>query len=224
VALSIAVDGPVGAGKSTAARELARRLGILHLDTGAMYRAVGLAALEAGVNLDDMRAIERVNESTDVSVTFEDGTQRTWLNGRDVSGVVRTPLASMAASMVSTVGGVRAVMVKRQRAIACQMGAVLDGRDIGTRVLPDAQFKFYLTASPEIRAKRRMDELRAKGDMQPFERVLTDVIERDLRDSTREIDPLRPASDAIIIDTSDMTLDEEVERMMEIMGPNVYYE
>ncbi|MDR1261967.1 MAG: (d)CMP kinase [Oscillospiraceae bacterium] len=224
MALSIAVDGPVGAGKSTAARELARRLGILHLDTGAMYRAVGLAALEAGVNLDDMRAIERVNESTDVSVTFEDGTQRTWLNGRDVSGVVRTPLASMAASMVSTVGGVRAVMVKRQRAIACQMGAVLDGRDIGTRVLPDAQFKFYLTASPEIRAKRRMDELRAKGDMQPFERVLTDVIERDLRDSTREIDPLRPASDAIIIDTSDMTLDEEVERMMEIMGPNVYYE
>ncbi|MDR2658022.1 MAG: (d)CMP kinase, partial [Oscillospiraceae bacterium] len=170
MALSIAVDGPVGAGKSTAARELARRLGILHLDTGAMYRAVGLAALEAGVNLDDTRAVERVNESADVSVTFEDGTQRTWLNGRDVSDAVRMPSVSMAASMVSAAGGVRDVMVKRQRAIACKTGAVLDGRDIGTRVLPDAQFKFYLTASPEIRAKRRMDELHAKGDMQPFER------------------------------------------------------
>ncbi|MDR0396824.1 MAG: (d)CMP kinase [Oscillospiraceae bacterium] len=217
MALNIAVDGPVGAGKSTAARELARRLGILHLDTGAMYRAVGLAALEAGADMSDRTQIERVNASADVDVTFENGTQRTLLNGRDVSKEIRSPEASSASSMVSVVGAVRAAMLERQRAIAEGTDAVLDGRDIGIRVLPRARFKFYLTASAEIRARRRMDEMRAKGVDLEFERVLADVKERDLRDSTRDIDPLRPAEDAIVIDTSDMTLEEVVERMLEIV-------
>ncbi|MDR1599822.1 MAG: (d)CMP kinase [Oscillospiraceae bacterium] len=216
MALCVAVDGPAGAGKSAAARELARRLGILHLDTGAMYRAVGLAALEAGIDLADAEAVARVSASAEVDVTFENGRQRTWLNGRDVSGDIRMPEAAAASSMVSAVGAVRDAMAARQRAIASGTGAVLDGRDIGTRVLPDAPVKFFLTASPKIRARRRLNELLAKGIRQTFEQALADVEARDLRDTTREIDPLRPASDAIIIDNSEMTLDEEVGRMLEI--------
>ncbi|GHU72834.1 cytidylate kinase [Clostridia bacterium] len=214
MALSIAVDGPVGAGKSTAADALARRLGILHLDTGAMYRAVGLAAIEAGISLDDAAAIARVNDSIDVIVTFENGSQVTWLDWWDVSDDIRTPAVSAAASAVSAVGAVRDSMLERQRAIVQNTDAVLDGRDIGTRVLPDADCKFYLTASPEVRAERRMKELAAKGDPQPFQKVLEEVKARDLRDSTRELDPLRAADDAIIIDTSRMDLDAVVERML----------
>ncbi|GHU73019.1 cytidylate kinase [Clostridia bacterium] len=219
--LSIAVDGPVGAGKSTAAQKLAQRLNILHLDTGAMYRAVALAALEAGIDLSDVAAIERINQASAVTVTFENGMQHTWLNGRDVGEQIRSSQVSTATSIISAVASVRALMVERQRAIARQTSAVLDGRDIGTRVLPDAPVKFYLTASPEIRAKRRLKELFAKGETLSFGQVLSDVKARDLRDSTREVDPLRPADDAIIIDTSGMTLNEEVERMLEIVTHKV---
>jgi cytidylate kinase len=213
--LNIAVDGPVGAGKSTAARELARRLDILYLDTGAMYRAIGVAALEAGIDLNDYEAIAGVNADSTVTVTCVQGVQHTWLNGRDVSGIIRTPEASAAASMVSAVGAVRDSMVKRQRAIVAGMDAVLDGRDIGTRVLPDATVKFFVTALPEIRARRRHDELAAKGDPSTYEQVFADVTARDLRDTTRELDPLRQAEDAIAVDTSRMTLEEEVAIMLE---------
>ena len=203
--LTIAVDGPVGAGKSSVADEVARRLGILHMDTGAMYRAFAYQALKEGVDSRDAQALEALAGREMPEVRFENGAQRTLIAGQDVTDLIRTPEISMAASVISMVPAVRRAMVARQRELAGHQSMLLDGRDIGTRVLPDATLKIFLTASPEVRARRRFEELRAKGDPSTYEEVLRDVIQRDHQDTTRETDPLRPAQDAQILDSSLMT-------------------
>ncbi len=207
---SIAIDGPVGAGKSSVASGVAKALGLLQLDTGAMYRAIGLAAVRAGIDPQDEDAASRLSEITEVSVVYTNGAQRTLLNGEDVTDLIRTPEVTMAASAVSKWRQVRQRMVALQQGIARGVDIVLDGRDIGTRVLPDATLKVFLTASPEERARRRCDEGIAKGAPVPYEAVLRDLIARDLQDSTRETDPLRQADDAVLVDSTHMTQDQVI--------------
>ena len=213
--VSIAIDGPVGAGKSTIADDLACSLGFLHLDTGAMYRAFGLKAVRLGLDMADAACMEALMKETSIDVRLEGGSQRTLLDGEDVTALIRTPEISRAASLVSKVPGVRKGMVSLQRACAQGVDIVLEGRDIGTNVLPDASFKFYLNASAEARAMRRWKELAEKGTEISFEQVLSDVNARDDQDMHREIDPLRCAEDAVEIDTTSMTRDEVVALLAE---------
>jgi cytidylate kinase len=212
--LIVALDGPAGAGKSATARELARRLGVPYLDTGAMYRAVGLAAARAGVPfpLDDEGVARAVEVARRVRIEFRDGApgQRVLLDGEDVTAELRRPEASRRASMVSAVPGVRRAMVARQRELAARAGGVVEGRDIGTVVFPDAPVKIFLTASPEVRARRRFDELRRQGLEARWEDVLVDQQERDRRDAERADSPMRPAAGAVVFDTSSLGLDEVV--------------
>ncbi|MDD3334585.1 MAG: (d)CMP kinase [Eubacteriales bacterium] len=212
--ITIAIDGPVGAGKSTVADGVAKELGILHLDTGAMYRAFAWKALQEGVDLENEAALEALTRRVMPEVRYENGAQRTLIDGDDVTGLIRTPEVSMAASNVSKVAAVRAAMVARQQQLAAQQSMLLDGRDIGTRVLPDAMIKIYLTASSEVRAKRRFEEQVKKGDDTPYEEVLKDVVRRDEQDMNREVDPLRPAQDAQIVDSSDFTQQQVVESIV----------
>ncbi len=207
---TIAIDGPVGAGKSSVADEVAARLHILHLDTGAMYRAFAWLALRDGIGVEDEASLCALAERTLPEVRYEDGRQRTLIGGEDVTGLIRTPEISMATSTISKVAGVRRAMVARQQALARQQSMLLDGRDIGTKVLPDATVKIYLTASAEVRAKRRFDELQRKGDPSTYEEVLADVIRRDEQDMTRAVDPLRPAEDAQLLDSSELTQEQVV--------------
>ena len=215
--MTIAIDGPVGAGKSTVAAALARELGILHLDTGAMYRALALKALRCGVDpMDEVRAQE-LCEQTDISVALGAQGQRTLLDGEDVTGLIRTGEVSAASSAISTIAAVRAHMVRLQQACAAKAYMVLDGRDIGTRVLVDATFKFYLTASPEVRAHRRMQEMLDRGEPAQYAEVLRALNERDRQDMSRAVDPLRCAEDAVVVDTSGMTLRQTVEAMLDVI-------
>lgn len=207
---NIAIDGPAGSGKSTVARRLAEEYGILYLDTGAMYRACAVRVLEAGVSPEDEVAIVDLMRSTKLDVVYENGVQKTLLDGRDVSEEIRRPPVSMAASAVSKHPSVRMHLVEKQREIAGKTSCVLDGRDIGTFVLPDADFKFFLTARPEVRAKRRYDELVAKGVTVDFEELKAEIVRRDEQDSTRAVAPLKQAEDALLVDTSDMTVEEVV--------------
>lgn len=207
---NIAIDGPAGSGKSTVAKRLAKDYNILYLDTGAMYRACAVKVLEAGVSPDDEFGIINLMRDVKLDVEYENGRQKTLLDGRDVSEEIRLPQVSMAASTVSKHPSVRMHLVEKQREIAAKMSCVLDGRDIGTVVLPDAEFKFFITANPEVRAKRRYDELIAKGHTVDFEELKAEIIRRDEQDSTRAIAPLKQADDAILVDTSNMTIDEVV--------------
>ncbi len=209
--LVIALDGPAGSGKSTAARNLAKELDILYLDTGAMYRACALACREAGVAVSDEDAVCALIGKTDLRVEYRDGRQVTMLGDRDVSEEIRSPGMSQLASEVSALACVRSAMVAMQRRIASEMSCVLDGRDIGTNVLPDARYKFFVTASDEVRARRRLEEDRAKGYDVRYEDVLRDIRERDRRDSERAIAPLKCAEDAVVVDTSDMSPEEVVQ-------------
>ena len=209
--LVIALDGPAGSGKSTDARNLARELDILCLDTGAMYRACALACREAGVAVSDEDAVCALIGKTDLRVEYRDGRQVTMLGDRDVSEEIRSPGMSQLASEVSALACVRSAMVAMQRRIASEMSCVLDGRDIGTNVLPDARYKFFVTASDEVRARRRLEEDRAKGYDVRYEDVLRDIRERDKRDSERAIAPLKCAEDAVVVDTSDMSPEEVVQ-------------
>lgn len=217
--LTIAIDGPVGAGKSTISDEVAKRLGILHLDTGAMYRAVGLCVMNLGMDLQDEKAVSDLCRAgkVQVDVKYEDGLQRTLLNGRDVTGLIRSQEAGQAASCVSRYPAVRKMLVRRQQELAKSQSMLLDGRDIGTVVLPDATVKIYLTASPEVRAKRRMLQLKEKGDDTPFEIILNEVNARDYQDTHRETDPLRQAEDAILVDSSDQTFEESVSAILALV-------
>ncbi len=215
--LNIAIDGPVGAGKSSIAREVARRLNILHLDTGAMYRAVGYSALARHISPEDEKALEELCGQIDIAVKYVDGRQQTLVNGSDVSGLIRTPEVGMAASAVSRFGVVRRYMVSLQRALAKGTAMVVDGRDIGTNVLPDAGIKIFLTASPQERARRRYLELQEAGCKDTYEDVLKDLHKRDLQDSTRPIDPLRPAEDALMLDSTGLDKDQVVERILGIV-------
>ena len=217
--LTIAIDGPVGAGKSTISDEVARRLGILHLDTGAMYRALGLCAIENGLDLNDEAAVSALcaSEQARVSVLYENGTQKILLNGRDVSGLIRTQEVGQAASTVSKYREVRRIMVERQQALAKEQPMLLDGRDIGTVVLPNATVKVFLTAAPEARANRRMLQLREKGDETPFEEILKEVNARDYQDTHREVTPLRQAEDAALVDSSDLNFEETVQAILSLV-------
>jgi cytidylate kinase len=217
----VAVDGPAGAGKSTASRRLAARLGFALVDTGAIYRAVALAAQRAGVAWDDDAGLATVLAALALEFAPPPSGDplagpRVLLGGDDVSSAIRTPAMSLGASRVSARPVVRAALLDLQRRLATAAsspGAVLEGRDIGTVVFPDADAKFFLTAAPEARARRRFDELRAKGDGATFEEVLADQQRRDRQDAERDVAPLRPAGDAVLVDSSSLSLDEVVERL-----------
>lgn len=212
----IAIDGPAGAGKSTLGRMLARELGLLYIDTGSMYRAVALAVLESSVNVGDDIAVGSLAARVDIDLQGDPDSLRVTLGGCDVTEEIRSEDATHMSSIVSTIPQVRRAMVKRQRELG-QRGAVLNGRDIGTVVFPDADVKFFLTASPEERAQRRFAEERAHDPQVKFEATLADMIERDHRDSTREDSPLRVAEDAIVIDSSGMSVAEVCEWMMAVV-------
>ncbi len=216
--MNIAIDGPAGAGKSTIAKILAARLGILYLDTGAMYRAVGYKAIKSGVSVSDLAAVENMLKNTTVDVRVEDGVQHVYLDGEDVSGVIRTPEVSRAASDISALPPVRHAMVDLQRIIAAKQDTVLDGRDVGTFVLPNAEHKFFLTASVEERAKRRYKELVGRGENCDFEKIRKDIETRDYNDSHRELAPLKKADDAIEVDTTFMTIEEVADKLATLIS------
>lgn len=219
----IAIDGPAGAGKSAAARELAVRLGLPYLDTGAMYRAVGLLAQRAGIGprLDEAARDAVVGFARALAVCFsgDPRAQRVILDGADVTEALRDPAVSEMSSVVSVIPEVRREMVRRQREMAARTGGVIEGRDIGTVVFPDATLKVFLTAEPEVRAKRRFEELLRRGVAVRWEDVLAEQRERDRRDSTRPDSPLRPAEGAVIVDTSRLTLPEVVDAVLALLPP-----
>lgn len=220
--LNIAMDGPVGAGKSSIAKEVAKRLGILHLDTGAMYRAVGLSAIRNGIDLQDEAAITAHTHTIDVAVAHSDEGQRTILNGEDVTGLIRTPEVSMAASAVGKYAGVRREMVAIQQKLAASTPMLVDGRDICVRVLPNATVKLFLTASAEERARRRWNEMKDKPDAPSYEEVLRDLRARDGQDMNREVDPLRPTEDAVIVDSTDMNFEQVVAYILNIVEEKIH--
>lgn len=214
----VALDGPVASGKSTVARAVAAELGYVYLDTGAMYRAIGLLATEAGTPLDDEDALVAVARGAGMRF---DADGRLFVGERDVSAAIRTLDAGSAASRVSVVPGVRRLLVEQQRALAGDTDIVMEGRDIGTNVFPEAGVKVFLSARPEVRAARRAAELRSRGEDVDVAEVLAALLERDRRDSTREVAPLRKAADAVEIDTSEMTLDEVVKEVLCLVDEKV---
>ena len=215
--LNIGIDGPVGAGKSSVADAVAEKLGILHLDTGAMYRAVGLKAIREGIDLQNEEEITELCRKIDLKVAYGDRGQKTLLDGIDVSALIRTPEVSMAASTVSRYAEVRKMMVRRQQELASEQDMLLDGRDICTTVLPRATVKIFLTASPEERARRRYLEMRTKGDSASYEEVLEQVVARDAQDMNRAVEPLRQAEDAVLVDSTDMSFDQVVDRILSVV-------
>lgn len=212
----IAIDGPSGAGKSTLGKMLAERLGLLYLDTGAMYRAVALSVMRKEVIFEDRETIADVAEDAKIELVGEPDSLKVMLDGEDVSAEIRSLDVAQAASIVSTVSDVRRVMVEHQRAIgkAAPSGCVLEGRDIGSVVFPDADIKFFLTAKPEARARRRFEEDKAKGRVTTYEQTLAEINERDQRDVSREDSPLTISEDAVVIDTSELDLSEVFEQML----------
>ena len=214
---SIAIDGPAGAGKSTISRAAAKAVGFIYVDTGALYRAIGVNALRKGIDTKDKSAVAATLGDISVDLVFENGEQKVLLNGENVSAEIRTPPASMAASDVSAVPEVRAFLFDLQRDIAKRNNCIMDGRDIGTVVLPDAKVKIFLTASPESRAMRRYKELIEKGTEVDYKDVLDDLIQRDYNDSHREIAPLKPAEDGVIVDTTNLNLEESINEITRII-------
>ena len=219
--INVAIDGPAGAGKSTVSRGAAKQLGFVYVDTGALYRAVGVNALRKNINTRDKEAVAESINGISVDLVFENGEQKVLLNGEDVSAEIRTPPASMAASDVSAVPEVRAFLFDLQKNIAAKTNCIMDGRDIGTVVLPHAQVKIFLTASPEERATRRYRELVEKGSEVSYKEVLEDLIERDYNDSHREIAPLKPAEDGVVFDTTGYTLDESIKETVRIIKEKI---
>lgn len=215
--IAVAIDGPAGAGKSTIARILAKEIEYIYVDTGALYRAVGYFMLEKGVAPGDADAVTPLLEGLDVSLQFVDGAQQVLLNGENVSEKIRTPAVSMAASAVSAIPAVRQFLFDLQQNMAKTHNVIMDGRDIGTVVLPWAQIKIFLSASPEARAQRRFEELQLKGETVTYEEVLADMKQRDYNDSHRAVAPLKPAEDAIMVDTSGNTLEQSVELLKSIV-------
>ena len=216
--ISVAIDGPAGAGKSTVAKGLAKKLGFIYVDTGALYRAIGVYALRKGVNTKDADGVSALLGDIKIELKFVDGAQRVFLNDEDVSEAIRTPDASMAASNVSAIPSVRAFLLDLQRDIAKKNNCLMDGRDIGTVVLPDAQIKIFMTADVEERAMRRYKELQEKGINDSYDQVLNEMKERDFQDSNRPIAPLKPAEDSMIFDSTGYTLEQSIEGLSALIG------
>ena len=210
MAFNIAVDGPAGAGKSTIAKTLAKELGCVYVDTGAMYRAMAYYFLNKGIDKDNEAAISAAADGADVTIRYENGVQQVLLNGENITGYLRTEQVGNMASATSIYPAVRTKLVALQQKLAKTTDVIMDGRDIGTCVLPDAQVKIYLTASVETRAKRRYNELVEKGEPADLEKIAADIEERDDRDMHREMSPLRQAEDAVLVDSSEMSIDEVV--------------
>ncbi len=221
--LIIAIDGPSGAGKSTLGRMIARRLGLLYIDTGAMYRAAALAVIESGISAVDAAKVASITAHAHIDLAGDPDSLRVTLNGRDISNEIRTEQVSHMASIVSAIPQVRRTLVERQREMGMSSadGVVLDGRDIGTVVFPDADVKFFLTAAPEERAHRRFEEDRVRVQDASFEETLADINKRDQRDSTRVDSPLSIAEDAIVIDSSELSIEEVFARMMDTISARV---
>ena len=213
---SIAIDGPAGAGKSTIAKLIAKKKNYIYVDTGAMYRAMALFFLESGVAPDEQDKIAEACKDVDVTISYENGEQIVWLNGRNVNGLIRTEEVGKMASASSANKDVREKLVELQRALAEKESVVMDGRDIGTVVLPNANVKVYLTASSRVRAVRRYEELKAKGEQCDLEVIEKDIIERDYRDMNRDISPLKQAEDTVLLDSSDMTIEEVADAVIEM--------
>lgn len=219
---AIAIDGPAGAGKSTIAKALAARLHYIYIDTGAMYRAIGLFALRSGVSGEDREGVAALLPEIRLELCFQDGAQHILLNGEDVSQAIRTPQASAYASLVSAIPAVRSFLLDYQRSFARSNSVIMDGRDIGTVVLPQADCKIFLTAGSEARARRRFAELQAKGDETPYEKVLAAIRQRDLQDSSREAAPLKAAEDAVVVDTTTCTLEESIEKVYAVVKEKLH--
>ena len=213
---NVAIDGPAGAGKSTIAKRIARRLGYIYVDTGAMYRAMAYYLIQNQVDAADQEAIAAACQHADISICYQDGEQVVLLNGENVNAYLRTEAVGNMASVSSVVPEVRKKLVELQQKLARETDVVMDGRDIGTVVLPDADVKVYLTASVETRAKRRFLELQEKGEPADLAKIAADIEDRDYRDMHRDISPLRQAEDATLVDSSDMTIDQVVERILEL--------
>ena len=217
MAINIAIDGPAGAGKSTIAKMLAKELGYVYVDTGAMYRAMAYYFLQQGIDKEDEAAINAAVDGADVTIRYEDGSQKVLLNGADVTGSLRTEQVGNMASSTSVYPAVRVKLVALQQKLAKTADVIMDGRDIGTCVLPDALVKIYLTASVETRAKRRYDELVEKGEPADLTKIEEDIKERDYRDMHREMSPLRQADDAVLVDSSDMSIEQVVSAILGIV-------
>jgi len=215
-ARKIAIDGPAGAGKSTAARLVAQKLGYLYIDTGAMYRAVALMAMRRNIDFTDETALTELTESLDIRVESLTDAYEVFVNGEDVSEAIRTPEVGNAASPVSAVAGVRRVLVEKQQEMAAARPVVMDGRDIGTVVLPRADCKIFLTAAPEIRARRRVAQLAEQGIRADINKITADIIERDHRDSNRKVSPLLQAEDAYLLDNSNLEIEQTVQKILDL--------
>ena len=222
MAFNIAIDGPAGAGKSTIAKVLAQKLGYVYVDTGAMYRAMAYFFLQKGIGKEDEAAIAAAAEDADVTICYEDGAQQVYLNGENVTGALRTEQVGTMASNTSVYPAVRRKLVALQQKLAKTTDVIMDGRDIGTCVLPDAQVKIYLTASVETRARRRYEELQAKGETPDLKQIETDIRERDYRDMHREMSPLRQAEDALLVDSSGLGIDEVVARIAAVVDERMH--
>lgn len=222
MSVAIALDGPAGAGKSSIAKRAAKALDYIYVDTGALYRTIGLAATRSNVEPKPSKEVNELLSEIKVDLTFNDkGEQIVLLNGEDVSGEIRTPEASMTASKISAVPSVREYLLDLQRNMAKAHNVIMDGRDIGTVVLPGAQIKIFLTASPEARAKRRYKELCEKGMNVKYEDVLSDVIQRDYNDTHRDVAPLKPAEDSITVDTTELDFEQSVDKIISVIKENI---
>lgn len=219
--IKIAIDGPSGAGKSSLSRKAAEALGFLYIDTGALYRAIGLAAIRSGIATDDSRAIAALTSSISVTLQPTPDGQQVFLNGENVTGLIRTEQVSAYASAVSAVPEIRAFLLDTQRRLAAEQNVIMDGRDIGTVVLPDAQLKIFLTASPEARARRRLNELQARGEAADFETVYRDLVARDQRDTERAVAPLVQSPDAVRLDTTDNSFEQSLELLLKLIKERI---
>ena len=219
--INIAIDGPAGAGKSTIAKRLAKELGYIYVDTGAMYRAMAYYFLKNHISAEDENRIAAACEHVDITIRYQDGEQQVILNGENVNGVIRNEEVGNMASSTSVYPVVRKKLVELQQQLAVKENVIMDGRDIGTVVLPNADVKIYLTASSKVRAKRRSEELTSKGEVCDLEQIEQDIIDRDYRDMNRETSPLKQADDAVLLDSSDLDIDGVVEKMKEIIKSRV---
>ena len=214
---SVAIDGPAGAGKSTIAKQIAKKMNFIYVDTGAMYRAMALFFMRNGILAEEKEKIEEICKQAEITIEYRNGEQVVLLGGENVNGLIRTEEVGNMASATSGYGEVRKKLVALQQNLAKSAEVIMDGRDIGTCVLPDADVKIYLTASSRVRAKRRFDELTAKGDSCDLDKIEADIIDRDYRDMNREMSPLKQAEDAVLVDTSDMTIDMVIETIMKLI-------